>query len=166
VPRPSPSPRRKPFAQARGFFFLGRSESGGVSPGTHARYAPGLTPSLVDLRLQSGAFHAQPCAVGSGPSMGENATPGKNTPLAPPCWGYGGFRHRLKRDPDAIHYTDLALTPVDEDRCEAMELAAMGARAKVVGCEPAKCPCGDSRPRRSASRSEALRSLTLQFPLN
>ncbi|MGA7927656.1 MAG: hypothetical protein WCA20_16905 [Candidatus Sulfotelmatobacter sp.] len=31
----------------------------------------------------------------------------------------------LKRDPDAIH-SDLALTPVEEDRCEEMELAAMG----------------------------------------
>jgi hypothetical protein len=32
----------------------------------------------------------------------------------------------LKGDPDAIHYTDLALTPVEEDRSEEMELAVMG----------------------------------------
>jgi hypothetical protein len=45
-------------------------------------------------------------------------------------WRYGGFRRRLKRDPDARNYSDIALTPVDEDRSDEMELVAMGAAAK------------------------------------
>jgi radical SAM superfamily enzyme YgiQ (UPF0313 family) len=54
----------------------------------------------------------------------------KHVKLAALVWRYGGFRRRLKRDPDARNYTDLALTPVDEDRSDEMELAAMGAAAK------------------------------------
>jgi hypothetical protein len=53
----------------------------------------------------------------------------KHFKLAALVWRYGGFR-RLKRDPDAPNYTDLALTPVDEDRSDEMELVAMGVAGK------------------------------------
>jgi hypothetical protein len=54
----------------------------------------------------------------------------KHVKLAALVWRYGGFRRRLKRDPDARNYTDIALTPVDEDRSDEMELVAMGAGPK------------------------------------
>jgi len=54
----------------------------------------------------------------------------KHVKLATLVWRYGGFRRRLKRDPDARNYSDIALTPVDEDRSDEMELAAMGTTAK------------------------------------
>jgi len=50
----------------------------------------------------------------------------KHFKLAALIWRYGGFRRRLKRDPDAPNYTDLALTPVDAGRSAGMELVAMG----------------------------------------
>jgi hypothetical protein len=53
----------------------------------------------------------------------------KHISLARLVWRYGGFRRRLKRDPEARKYSDIALTPVDEDRSDEMELAAMGAGA-------------------------------------
>jgi len=54
----------------------------------------------------------------------------KHVKLASLVWRYGGFRRRLKRDPDARNYTDIALTPVDEEHSEEMELATMGAGPK------------------------------------
>ncbi|HWW14919.1 MAG TPA: radical SAM protein [Candidatus Dormibacteraeota bacterium] len=54
----------------------------------------------------------------------------KHVKLAALVWRYGGFRRRLKRDPDARNYTDIALTPVDEDRSDEMELVATGAGPK------------------------------------
>jgi hypothetical protein len=54
----------------------------------------------------------------------------KHVKLASLVWRYGGFRRRLKRDPEARNYTDVALTPVDEDRSDEMELVAMGAAEK------------------------------------
>jgi hypothetical protein len=44
---------------------------------------------------------------------------------------YGGFR-RLNHDPNARNYSDIALTPVDEDRSDEMELVAMGAGVKAA----------------------------------
>ena len=54
----------------------------------------------------------------------------KHVKLAALIWRYGGFRRRLKRDPNAVNYTDIALTPVDEERSDEMELVAMGAGTK------------------------------------
>jgi uncharacterized radical SAM superfamily protein len=54
----------------------------------------------------------------------------KHVKLATLVWRYGSFRRRLKRDPDAPNYMDLALTPVDDERSDEMELAVMGAAAK------------------------------------
>jgi len=54
----------------------------------------------------------------------------KHVKLASLVWRYGGFRRRLKRDPEARNYTDIALTPVDEDRSDEMELVAMGGPVK------------------------------------
>jgi uncharacterized radical SAM superfamily protein len=54
----------------------------------------------------------------------------KHIKLAALVWRYGGFRRQLKRDPNARHYTDIALTPVDEERSDEMELATMGAGSK------------------------------------
>src|SRR6266852_3335069 len=54
----------------------------------------------------------------------------KHVKLAALVWRYGGFRRRLKRDPNARNYSDIALTPVDEERSEDMELATMGAGPK------------------------------------
>src|SRR5258708_28490987 len=53
----------------------------------------------------------------------------KHVKLAALVWRYGGFRRRLKRDPDARNYRDLAVTPGDEGRSEEIELAAMGGSA-------------------------------------
>jgi radical SAM superfamily enzyme YgiQ (UPF0313 family) len=54
----------------------------------------------------------------------------KHISLARLVWRYGSFRRRLKRDPEARSYTDVALTPVDEDRSDEMELVAMVATEK------------------------------------
>ena len=54
----------------------------------------------------------------------------KHVKLATLVWRYGSFRRRLKRDPDAPNYMDLALTPVDEECSDERELAVMGAAAK------------------------------------
>jgi hypothetical protein len=54
----------------------------------------------------------------------------KHVKLAALVWRYGGFRRHLKRDPNARSYTDIALTPVDEERSDEMELATMGAGSK------------------------------------
>ena len=44
----------------------------------------------------------------------------KHVTLAGLVWKYGRFRRRLKRDPNARNYTDLALTPVTDDDSEEM----------------------------------------------
>jgi hypothetical protein len=54
----------------------------------------------------------------------------KHIKLAALVWRYGGFRRHLKRDPNARNYTDIALTPVDEERSDEMELATMGSGSK------------------------------------
>jgi len=54
----------------------------------------------------------------------------KHVKLAALVWRYGGFRRRLKRDPNARSYSDIALTPVDEDRSEETELVTMGGASK------------------------------------
>jgi hypothetical protein len=54
----------------------------------------------------------------------------KHVKLAALVWRYGKFRRQLKRDPNAANYTDIALTPVDEERSDEMELVAMGAAPK------------------------------------
>jgi len=54
----------------------------------------------------------------------------KHIKLAQLILRYGAFRRQLKRDPEAPNYTDIALTPVEEDHSEEMELAAAGASAK------------------------------------
>jgi hypothetical protein len=41
---------------------------------------------------------------------------------------FGWLRYRLKRDPEARKYTDLALTPVSEEAFESRELAGAGVR--------------------------------------
>jgi hypothetical protein len=54
----------------------------------------------------------------------------KHVKLAALVLRYGKFRRQLKRDPNARNYTDIALTPVDEERSDEMELATMGAGTK------------------------------------
>jgi radical SAM superfamily enzyme YgiQ (UPF0313 family) len=44
----------------------------------------------------------------------------KHLTLAGLVWRYGKLRRQLKRDPNAQHYTDLALTPVSESDSEEM----------------------------------------------
>jgi radical SAM superfamily enzyme YgiQ (UPF0313 family) len=44
----------------------------------------------------------------------------KHVTLAGLVWRYGKLRRQLKRDPNARHYTDLALTPVTDDDSEEM----------------------------------------------
>jgi hypothetical protein len=44
----------------------------------------------------------------------------KHFTLAGLIWRYGKLRRKLKRDPDARNYTDLALTPVTDDDSEEM----------------------------------------------
>jgi len=45
---------------------------------------------------------------------------------------YGAFRQRLKYDPAARHYTDLSLTPVDEEEFDALEMFAVTESAKAA----------------------------------
>lgn len=55
----------------------------------------------------------------------------KHAKLAGLIWHYGAFRKQLKRDPEAVNYMDLALTPVDDDsHDDETELATVGAPAK------------------------------------
>ncbi|MBV9294422.1 MAG: radical SAM protein, partial [Acidobacteriaceae bacterium] len=57
--------------------------------------------------------------------IGELAS--KHFKLLQLIWRFGRFRLRLKRDPDAYNYTDLALTPVlEEDESEERELVSVG----------------------------------------
>ena len=52
----------------------------------------------------------------------------KHVKIAQLVWRYGGFRRRLKRDPNACNYTDLALTPYEEDESDSSrELVIVGA---------------------------------------
>ncbi len=52
----------------------------------------------------------------------------KHIKLVQLIWRFGRFRLRLKRDPDAYKYTDLALTPVlEEEESDERELVSVGA---------------------------------------
>jgi radical SAM superfamily enzyme YgiQ (UPF0313 family) len=56
--------------------------------------------------------------------------------LGQAIWRYGRFREKLRRDPEAANYRDLALTPVGDDEFESLDLfthteAAKSAAAKV-----------------------------------
>jgi hypothetical protein len=51
----------------------------------------------------------------------------KHVTLAGLVWHYGKFRRQLKRDPNARHYSDLALTPVSEEHDEERELVGAAA---------------------------------------
>ena len=46
----------------------------------------------------------------------------KHMRLAKQIWRFGRFRQKLKRDPNARDYTDLALTPVRDDEFETYEM--------------------------------------------
>ncbi len=48
----------------------------------------------------------------------------KHTKMAQLAWRFHWFKERLVRDPDAIHYTDIALTPDSETAAEELELLA------------------------------------------
>ncbi|HWZ30564.1 MAG TPA: radical SAM protein [Bryobacteraceae bacterium] len=54
----------------------------------------------------------------------------KHLRLAGQIWTLGMFRHKLKRDPDARNYTDLALTPVIAEELDSYELFANSDSAK------------------------------------
>jgi len=45
---------------------------------------------------------------------------------------YGLIRRRLKKDPNAKAYTDLALTPVIEDEFDALEMFAVSDAARAA----------------------------------
>jgi hypothetical protein len=51
-------------------------------------------------------------------------------------WRYGKLRRQMKRDPNALNYTDLALTPVTDDDSEEMFVTSAhhhaGAKAALV----------------------------------
>ena len=51
----------------------------------------------------------------------------KHAKLARLVWRYGRLRKRLKRDPEARHYTDVALTPVTETHHDELEMLATAA---------------------------------------
>jgi radical SAM superfamily enzyme YgiQ (UPF0313 family) len=65
----------------------------------------------------------------------------KHVTLAGLVWRYGKLRRQLKRDPNARHYTDLALTPVTEDDSEEMFVTSAHAHAKA---KPALVTLGKS----------------------
>jgi radical SAM superfamily enzyme YgiQ (UPF0313 family) len=54
----------------------------------------------------------------------------KHIKLAQLVWRYGRLRRRLKRDPAARSYMDVALTPFVEDEFDSMEMSTVGAAAK------------------------------------
>ena len=54
----------------------------------------------------------------------------KHLKLAKLIWRYGRFRQRLKRDPEARNYMDLALTPVVDDEFESYEMFNASESAK------------------------------------
>jgi hypothetical protein len=54
----------------------------------------------------------------------------KHIKLAQLVWRYGRLRRRLKRDPAARNYTDVALTPFVEDEFDSLEMSTVGAAAK------------------------------------
>ena len=47
-------------------------------------------------------------------------------------WRFGRIRRRLKRDPDAKTYTDLSLTPVNEDEFDELEMFAASGAARAA----------------------------------
>jgi radical SAM superfamily enzyme YgiQ (UPF0313 family) len=51
----------------------------------------------------------------------------KHFKLAQLIWRYGRLRRQLKRDPNARHYIDAALTPFEEDEFESLEMSTVGA---------------------------------------
>jgi radical SAM superfamily enzyme YgiQ (UPF0313 family) len=65
----------------------------------------------------------------------------KHVTLAGLVWRYGKLRRQLKRDPNARHYTDLALTPVTEDDSEEMFVTSAHAHAAA---KPALVTLGKS----------------------
>ncbi|MGA8765191.1 MAG: radical SAM protein, partial [Candidatus Sulfotelmatobacter sp.] len=54
----------------------------------------------------------------------------KHARLARLVWRYGQLRKRLKRDPNARYYTDVALTPVAEERHDELEGLTVSAAAR------------------------------------
>ena len=54
----------------------------------------------------------------------------KHLRLARQIWRLGTFRQKLKRDPKARQYTDLALTPVMADEFDAYEMFSSTESAK------------------------------------
>ena len=62
----------------------------------------------------------------------------KHVKLARAVWRYGRFRNRLRRDPDARNYTDLALTPVIEDEFDSLEMFTVTAAAKSAASKMRK----------------------------
>jgi radical SAM superfamily enzyme YgiQ (UPF0313 family) len=54
----------------------------------------------------------------------------KHVKLAQAIWRFGRFRERLRGDPAARNYTDLAMTPVVEDDLDAFELFKITDAAK------------------------------------
>ncbi len=51
----------------------------------------------------------------------------KHVKLAQLVWRYGRLRRKLKRDPAARTYTDVALTPFVEDEFDSLEMSTVGA---------------------------------------
>lgn len=65
----------------------------------------------------------------------------KHVRLAAAVWRFGRFRRSLKRDPNAVNYTDLALTPVMGEEFDSLELfnssdAVKSAVIKIRGVHP------------------------------
>jgi hypothetical protein len=54
----------------------------------------------------------------------------KHLRLAGLIWRYGRFRQRLKRDPNRLTYTDVALTPVAEEDFDSFEMFTVSDAAK------------------------------------
>ena len=65
---------------------------------------------------------------------------------------FGLFRRRLKKDPEKRNYTDLSLTPVQEEQSDTMEMFSVtdSAKAAVVKARERE----EQRAARSASAAE------------
>src|SRR5258708_37792381 len=72
----------------------------------------------------------------------------KHFKLAQAIWRYRGFVERLKKDPNARNYTDVALTPVVDDDFDSFEMFTASESAKSAGNKL-------RRPRASRAASSA-----------
>ncbi len=69
----------------------------------------------------------------------------KHVKLGQAIWRFGRFRNRLRGDPEAEKYTDLALTPVAAEEFDSLELFTVSAAAKSAATKVRLAPVAAER---------------------